>query len=113
MTEIPTSIYHICSKEDWQNAQQIGTYLADSLESEGFIHCSSEDQVAMVANSIFSGMNDLVLLYIAVDKLWAELRWEDVGGGNFPHIYGPINLDAVMDVVDFTARGDGSFAFLG
>jgi uncharacterized protein (DUF952 family) len=113
MTEIPTIIYHICSKEDWLNAQQIGTYLADSLEREGFIHCSSEDQVAMVANSIFSGMNDLILLHIIVDKLWAELRWEDVDGGTFPHVYGPINLDAVTDVIEFTAGGDGTFIFPG
>ena len=68
MTGNPTIIYHICERKEWQAAQETGVYRADSLESEGFIHCSREDQVARVANFIFKGMEDLVLLHIAVDK---------------------------------------------
>ena len=72
MTGLPTIIYHICERKDWEAAQEIGAYRADSLESEGFIHCSREDQVAEVADFIFKGMDNLVLLHIAVDKLQAE-----------------------------------------
>jgi uncharacterized protein (DUF952 family) len=113
MTGIPTTIYHICERKDWEAAQEMGVYRADSLESEGFIHCSREDQVAGVANFIFKGMEDLVLLCIAVDKLQAELRWEGSEGDVFPHVYGPIGLDAITHVVDFPAGGDGVFKFPG
>ncbi|MGD8454804.1 MAG: DUF952 domain-containing protein [Anaerolineales bacterium] len=111
MVKITETIYHICQRKDWEAAQEIGGYRADSLESEGFIHCSGEDQVAEVANFIFKGMDDLVLLHIAVDKLQSELRWEESEGGEFPHIYGPIGLDAVTAVVDFAAGEDGIFRF--
>jgi uncharacterized protein (DUF952 family) len=113
MTEIPTIIYHICHRKDREAAQEIGVYRADSLESEGFIHCSREDQVARVANFIFKGMDDLVVLHIAVGKLQAELRWETVEGDVFPHIYGHINLDAIVKVAGFTAGSDGTFIFPG
>lgn len=104
-------IFHICLQKDWQAAQATGVYVAHSLESEGFIHCSREDQVARVANSIFKGMDDLVLLHIAVDKLATELRWETVEGDVFPHNYGPINLDAVTKVEKFTSGADGAFKY--
>jgi uncharacterized protein (DUF952 family) len=111
MIELPARIFHICSKEDWLTGQEIGSYLADSLESEGFIHCSKEEQVVRVANSIYYGMEDLLLLHITVDKLWAELRWEEAEGDVFPHIYGPINLDAVFKVEKFAAGEDGVFRY--
>jgi uncharacterized protein (DUF952 family) len=111
MVKPSTVILHICQRKDWQVAQEIGSYLADSLESEGFIHCSSVEQVAGVANTIFKGLENLVLLHIAVDKLWAELRWEEVEGEVFPHIYGPINLDAVMTAEKFTAEKDNIFRY--
>ena len=113
MVKTPENIYHICHRKDWEAAQETNAYRADSLESEGFIHCSREDQVAGVANFIFKGMDDLVLLHIAVGKLQVELRWEAVEGDVFPHIYGPINLDAVADVAGFTAGSDGTFIFPG
>jgi len=111
MVKTAEVIYHICQRKDWEAAQETGTYRAASLESEGFIHCSREDQVARVANFIFKGMTDLVLLHITVDKLQAEVRWEGSEGEKFPHIYGPIDLDAVVDVVDFVAGDDGFFMY--
>jgi uncharacterized protein (DUF952 family) len=111
MTELPARIFHICSKEDWLTGQEIGSYLADSLESEGFIHCSTEEQVVRVANSMFKGKEDLLLLHITVEKLWAELRWEEAEGDVFPHIYGPINLDAVFKVERFDVGEDGTYSY--
>jgi uncharacterized protein (DUF952 family) len=104
-------ILHICPRKDWEAAQANGAYLTDSLEREGFIHCSQADQVADVANALFEGMEGLVLLHIAVNKLLAEVRWEGTGEEVFPHIYGPINLDAVVNVEEFSPADDRVFKY--
>ena len=105
------TIFHICRKEDWEAAQKAGVYTADSLESEGFIHCSKAEQVAGVANAFYKGMEGLVLLHIALDKLQVEVRWEEAEGEVYPHIYGPVNLDAVVEVIDFEVGEDGEFVY--
>ena len=90
-------IYHITTQSQWQAASQTGHYAADSLQSEGFIHCSKQNQVQRSARNYFSGVPDLLLLCIEEAKLSADLRWENTSGGTelFPHLYGPLNLDAV------------------
>lgn len=104
-------IVHITTHADWESAQVVGEYRHDSLEEEGFIHCSNPDQVLGPANEFFHGRTDLVLLLIDPARLSAELVYEDThnAGSDFPHIYGPLNLDAVIGVVPFPARSDGSF----
>jgi uncharacterized protein (DUF952 family) len=103
-------ILHITSKVEWLEAQERREYIAPSLQSEGFIHCSTEKQVLHVANAFYRGRTDLVLLQIDEAKLNSELKWEPPAGppapGHFPsdlfpHIYGPINLTAVSAVFDF------------
>ena len=102
-------IFHIAHRDQWTSAAPAGLYEADSLATEGFIHCSERHQILGVANRLFVGQRDLVLLRLAPDRLTAELRYEAGGGDVFPHIYGPINADAVMQVIDFPARSDGTF----
>jgi uncharacterized protein (DUF952 family) len=102
-------VFHICPREDWEAAQQNGEYKAGSLENEGFIHCSKVEQIAGVANAFYKGIEGLVLLHIAPDKLQVEVRGEEIGGEVYPHIYGPVNLDAVVEVEDFKAGQDGKF----
>lgn len=103
-------IYHITTKTKWQNAQAKGEYIAPSLESEGFIHCSTDKQVASVANAFYRGQKGLVLLKLDEDRIKSQVKWEAPAGPPadgisesdlFPHIYGPINLDAVISVIDF------------
>ena len=106
------TILHICQKEAWELARQLGVYQAESLKLEGFIHCSRPEQVLKVASTYFLGVNDLVLLWIDPGKLTGELRWEDSEGDVFPHIYGSLNLDAVIAVVDFPPDADGFFRTL-
>ncbi|GAB4370402.1 MAG: DUF952 domain-containing protein [Elainellaceae cyanobacterium] len=105
-------IFHITQKQQWQAAQQSGTYRCESLVTEGFIHCSTAYQVIAVANHFFKNQNGLVLLGIEPDRLQAELRYEEVAGSNqrFPHLYGALNLDAVTQVIDFEPDADGLFA---
>jgi uncharacterized protein (DUF952 family) len=109
-------IYHITTCDQWEESGASGSYKAGSLESEGFIHCSTRDQVVPVANDYYLGQVGLVLLCIDPDRLTSTLRYEAPGGSHagfesalFPHIYGPINREAVAAVVDFPPQPDGTF----
>lgn len=94
-------IYHITTAEEWKQANINGFYEAASLETEGFIHCSTETQVKGVLERYFKGKTNLLKLVIDTDKLTAELRFEPAPSINeeFPHIYGTLNLDAVIGVL--------------
>ena len=107
-------IYHITSRINWEKAQREGEYQADSLASAGFIHCSSKEQVLRVANNFYRDQPSLMLLEIDPSQLKEKLRWEagtDAPDELFPHIYGPINLDAVKRTFDLSPNQDGSFSF--
>jgi uncharacterized protein (DUF952 family) len=112
-------ILHITTPNEWEQARLKGEYTAPSLESDGFIHCSTIKQTVDTANIFFRGQNGLILLCIDENKLKSECKFENpVGGGQhdpavgnlFPHVYGPINLSAVIKVVDFPADDNGIFA---
>ena len=112
-------IYHITAQKDWDAAQARGEYVAPSLATEGFIHCSTLSQVLPVANNFYKGQSGLILLVIEETLLSATLNWEPPSGGTpppgvpegemFPHIYGPINLKAVIKTVDLESNSDGIF----
>ncbi len=97
-------ILHITSAAAWADAQAIGTYTADSLATEGFIHCSEPHQVAWVANQRFRGRTDLIVLHIDPATLPADIRYENLEGGTqlFPHVYGAIPCTSVIDVTPLT-----------
>jgi len=110
-------IYHLTSRRAWQEAQERGDYRVESLKSEGFIHCSTRTQVLPVAEKYYKGQQDMLLLEIDPSLLSSELRWEPPSGGappgvpegeSFPHVYGPINLGAVVNVYDLESNPDGS-----
>lgn len=103
-------IYHITSNAAWMAARAAGSYTADSLPTQGFIHFSTRDQVLHVANTLFHGQPGLVLLAVDPARLGAPLRYEEAHPGEyFPHLYGPLNLDAVIAVYPFPPQSDGSF----
>lgn len=93
-------IYHVTTKQEWILAQQNGFYQAPSLAIEGFIHCSTANQVAGVLERYFAGKTDLVKLVIDTKLLIHPLKFELAPSVNeeFPHIFGTINLDAVIAV---------------
>jgi uncharacterized protein (DUF952 family) len=93
-------IYHITTKQDWQTAQERGSYIAPSLATEGFIHCSEEQQLRGVLERYYKGKTDLVKLVIDTSELQPELKYELAPSVNeiFPHVFGPINLDAVVAI---------------
>ena len=108
-------IYHITTAYAWAVARGAGSYSEStrglSLAEVGFIHCSYAHQVTRVADVLYRGMSGLILLVIDPGRLTAELRDEDLEGRGeeFPHIHGPLNLDAVVEVLSFEPAEDGSF----
>jgi uncharacterized protein (DUF952 family) len=105
-------ILHITTPEAWAQAKAVGVYRGDTLDSEGFIHCSTVAQVLRVADARFRGRTDLILLVIDTGKLAPEVRWEATETGElFPHIYGPLNVEAVLKVFTLEPEADGRFAF--
>src|SRR5262249_43184299 len=103
-------ILHITTPAAWAEAQRAGAYRADSLASEGFIHCSTPAQVAATANRLYPGRRDLVLLRIDPRKVAPEIRYDTAANGErFPHIYGPLNLGAVVGIIPFPPEVDGTF----
>ncbi len=95
-------IYHITTKNEWEAACKQGFYTAPSLAAEGFIHCSTDGQVAGVLQRYFAGKTGLVKLVIDTAKLTHELKYELSPSINqaFPHVFGTINLDAVLQVIE-------------
>lgn len=110
-------IYHIAFMTDWQEAQRTGSYRISSrgrsLDEEGFIHASTSGQVATVANSFYRDADGLLLLTIETDRVKSEVRYEPAPGSAelFPHIYGPLTIDAVIDAAPFQPGADGQFSW--
>jgi uncharacterized protein (DUF952 family) len=103
-------IFHIVPRSEWRSAVEEGEYRPGSLVDEGFIHLSGAEQVLQVAERVYNGQQDLILLCVDEDLLSADLRYELAEGREkYPHLYGPLNLDAVVAVIDFPARLDGGF----
>ena len=109
-------LYHIATAPDWDQAQQDGQYRTStrgrSLSEEGFIHASTAAQVLPVANAVYQDeQQDLVLLVLDPGLIAAEIRREPVPGwaDPFPHVYGPLNVDAVVRAVPLERDAAGSF----
>ncbi len=105
----PVHVFHITPRSAFAAALDNGAYEADSLQSEGFIHCSTRAQVGRSAGRFYTGQSGLVLLCISVAQLGRLLRFEAADGDSFPHCYGSIPLDAISAVLDFPCRVDGGF----
>jgi len=116
-------IYHLTTRKFWKRALATGDYRTDSLEDEGFIHCSTISQVLPVAEAIFPHKNKLAILLIENTLLTSRLKWEPPSDGTppvgvvegelFPHIYGALNLDAVVKVLDMARNDEGLFELPG
>lgn len=125
-----TLIFHILSRDAALLARQSGEYRAESLASEGFIHFSGSHQVLGVAHRFYAGQHGLVLLAVDPSQLTAQLKYEapihpvtaplkneDFAGDErlkdettFPHLYGPLNFDAVIATYDFEPDSNGTFS---
>lgn len=107
---LPDRIFHIATDADWRRTLETGTYTTSTvgrtLDEEGFIHASRRDQVQGVFDRYYAGLGEhLVLLTIDPRRLDAEVRVDPVGDDTYPHVYGPINRSAVVDVTPLDGHG--------
>ncbi|MBQ0995818.1 DUF952 domain-containing protein [Streptomyces nigra] len=102
-----TYILHLTERSLWEAARERGAYEISTrgrtLQEEGFIHCSTRAQLPKVAAFLYGtydGPDDLVVLVVDPERLDVPLRYEAVepGGEEFPHVYGPLPVGAVVDV---------------
>ncbi|MGL4611491.1 MAG: DUF952 domain-containing protein [Trueperaceae bacterium] len=102
-------IYRISTRAAWETAQKLEVYEGE-FHSDGFIHLSEKHQVVPIATYLYQGQTDLVLLCIDTDKLTAELHFEQLGTTeSFPHLYGVLNLEAMLKVIAFPTNDNGLF----
>ena len=104
-------ILHMLKRTDWDAAKKSGIYRPESLDEEGFIHCSQPEMLETVANGLYLGQQDMIVLIIDKDKLTSPLIYEDCyeTGHAFPHIYGTITPGVVSHIVDFPCDENGEF----
>src|SRR5438309_7319829 len=93
-------IFHFINQSDLEQHLNEKALVLPSLAIEGFIHCSTIDQVIAVANFLAPYDEKMQLLEIDESKVMPEVRYEDAmkDGRLFPHIYGPLNRDAIVAI---------------
>ena len=96
----PKFIYHIVCLSDWETQKSQAEFTATSLEAEGFIHCSREEQIKGTLKRFFKNRKDLRILKIDTSLLNVPVIYEaaDDGSGFFPHVFGTITMRAIAEV---------------
>jgi len=103
-------LFHITSQDQWRNYSTNGYIEPDSLQEEGFIHTSKGDQVEETANRLFSGEENILLLVIDPLRIQEPLKYETAENGlKYPHIYGKISIDAVIDKIPISPDKSGKY----
>ncbi|HSB67203.1 MAG TPA: peptide chain release factor N(5)-glutamine methyltransferase [Anaerolineales bacterium] len=107
--ERPNRIVHLCTPLEWQNHREGEDFREPSLDQEGFIHCSQPEQILEVANRYYQGNLEMVVLWINPEKLLSKIRWELAGSSYYPHVYGPINPEAIEATTPLQIGRDGIY----
>lgn len=104
-------ILHCMKKSTWEERSRKECWGRRNLEADGFIHCSTVEYFWRVAPAFQEVQEELVLVCIDENKLRAEVRYEDADhcGRKYPHVYGLIHRDAVIDVLPFLRNADGTY----
>jgi uncharacterized protein (DUF952 family) len=93
-------LYHLVSQSTFDGQPADEPYAPASLFEQGFIHLSATpEQVAWVASRFYADVADLAALVIDETRLDAPVRWDETPDGRFPHLYGPLNREAIVDIV--------------
>jgi uncharacterized protein (DUF952 family) len=92
--------YKIISATELEQMKSAGVFHGSAVDvADGYIHLSTKDQLAETLAKHFSGKTGLVILAVDLSRVTAEIRWEPSRGGQlFPHIYGPLSMDAVRAI---------------
>jgi len=102
MTTPAQTILHLATAAEWQD-RTASEYQPAAAAVDGFIHCCTKEQIEGVVSRYYSDRSDLVLLTVATEDLTSALVWEDTSASDqkFPHIYGPLNLEAVISAAPY------------
>ncbi|UGT56658.1 DUF952 domain-containing protein [Nocardia asteroides] len=108
------TLVHLCSSQEWEHARAAGERRPPSLTESGFVHLSTPAQVHLPANRLYAGRTDMVVLWLDPARLAGEVRWEpgvptDPASMLFPHLYGPLPVDAVLAAEPYPPGPDGAF----
>lgn len=101
-------LFHLTTAQIWTVAQQARLYRADSLRTQGFIHLSTAAQWPRTARRFYSGQSGLLLLTLDASRLRSPVRFEQADGEAFPHLFGPLGLEAVTRVQRLDVDSDGT-----
>src|SRR4051812_20521549 len=103
-------IYHMLPAATWEQQAPDVAYEGDTLASEGFIHCTDQpERLIWVANRFYrQPIVDFLILCIEPTRVQVEIKWEQADQSLFPHIYGPLNQDAVIHVIQFPRDSTGA-----
>lgn len=106
-----TMIYHMVPARDWYVEDARENYECESLITEGFIHCTDQpERLVWVANHFYQDIaGRFIILGIDEALVEPEIKWEEADGHIFPHVYGPLNRNAVVSVIEFPRTHDGTF----
>lgn len=102
-------IYLLSSKKEYNQAISEGQLSRDSIAEEGFIHASPKSQLTRIANKYYKETISLLILVVEKSKITAEVKWEPATGGLYPHIYGTLNTDAIVEVQNITLNKEGKY----
>ncbi|HEX3077089.1 MAG TPA: DUF952 domain-containing protein [Lachnospiraceae bacterium] len=104
-------ILHCMKKKTWEKVKNDVSFGKESLQVEGFLHCSQIEYWWRIAPNFRSVEEELVLLCINTEKLSSEIKWEDGDncGRSYPHVYGEINMNAVVAVLPFIKDADSNY----
>jgi len=108
------TLVHLCTSQEWDDAQRAGERRPPSLSESGFVHLSTPAQVHLPANRLFAGRTDLVVLWLDPARFAGEVRWEpgvptDPASMLFPHLYAPLPVAAVLEAATYLPGPDGRF----
>ena len=106
-------LYHIVSQTEWNKALDEGVYSPESLDSEGFIHFSTRDQVLSTAQRYYAGRTDLLLLKVDSNTSLPEVKFENTVGGTelFPHMYGKLSINKISGIAPLKVDSATNFVF--
>lgn len=105
---MPT-IVHALPRSEWERFRERGEYRPDSLEAQGFVHCSKPGQIVVVADYNYAETDEMMLLVLDESRIDAPVRYEtnESSESAYPHVYGPLTLDAVVDAFRFEQDDTG------
>lgn len=103
-------IYLLSSQKEYQQALSTGSLIRDSIEEEGFIHASPKSQLTRIANKYYTATEEPLILVVDKSKVTSPVKWEPATGGLYPHIYGPLNTDAIVEAQPIALNDNGKYA---